>query len=182
MWWNDGNGTWFCQAPRKAPRSPAAWPPPLDTSSLLWSTAAHRLPASPRAGWAPGGDSRSACPSKEQTGAGAGADGRTEAQPRSAPAPPASGRAALPQPVRQVDRFKLRSHRLSSFIQRDRCTQGRCPVVSWKGPGPRSFPRVAASPQVALLAIIPLPPTTSTLPLGEECEHRSGGADVSPGP
>lgn len=99
-----------------------------------------------------------------------------------APAPPASGRAALPQPVRQVDRFKLRSHRLSSFIQRDRCTQGRCPVVSWKGPGPRSFPRVAASPQVALLAIIPLPPTTSTLPLGEECEHRNGGADVSPGP
>lgn len=99
-----------------------------------------------------------------------------------APAPPASGRAALPQPVRQVDRFKLRSHRLSSFIQRDRCTQGRCPVVSWKGPGPRSFPRVAASPQVALLAIIPLPPTTSTLPLGEECEHRNGGADGSPGP
>lgn len=99
-----------------------------------------------------------------------------------APAPPASGRAALPQPVRQVDRFKLRSHRLSSFIQRDRCTQGRCPVVSWKGPGPRSFPRVAASPQVALLAIIPLPLTTSTLPLGEECEHRNGGADVSPGP
>lgn len=99
-----------------------------------------------------------------------------------APAPPALGRAALPQPVRQVDRFKLRSHRLSSFIQRDRCTQGRCPVVSWKGPGPRSFPRVAASPQVALLAIIPLPPTTSTLPLGEECEHRNGGADVSPGP
>lgn len=129
-----------------------------------------------------GGGSRSACPSKEQTGAGAGADGRTGAQPRSAPAPPASGRAALPQPVRQVDRFKLRSHRLSSFIQRDRCTQGRCPVVSWKGPGPRSFPRVAASPQVALLAIIPLPPTTSTLPLGEECEHRNGGADVSPGP
>lgn len=99
-----------------------------------------------------------------------------------APAPPALGRAALPQPVRQVDRFKLRSHRLSSFIQRDRCTQGRCPVVSWKGPGPRSFPRVAASPQVALLAIIPLPPTTSTLPLGEECEHRNGGADGSPGP
>lgn len=42
MWWNDGNGTWFCQAPRKAPRSPAAWPAaphrtaPLDTS-LLWT-------------------------------------------------------------------------------------------------------------------------------------------------
>lgn len=26
MWWNDGNGTWFCQAPRKAPCSTAAWP------------------------------------------------------------------------------------------------------------------------------------------------------------
>lgn len=151
----------------------------------LFSALEHRSPppaSLPEGGVGAWGGSRSACPSKEQTGAGAGADGRTGAQPRSAPAPPASGRAALPQPVRQVDRFKLRSHRLSSFIQRDRCTQGRCPVVSWKGPGPRSFPRVAASPQVALLAIIPLPPTTSTLPLGEECEHRNGGADVSPGP
>lgn len=50
MWWNDGNGTWFCQAPREAPlccsiadASSLLWTTPTpaaDTSSLLWTTLA----------------------------------------------------------------------------------------------------------------------------------------------
>lgn len=56
----------------------------------------------------------------------------------------------MPQPVRKADRFKLRNHRLSSF-KGNRYTQGICPIVSWKSPGPRSFSQVVANPEVVLL-------------------------------
>lgn len=71
----------------------------------LFSALEHRSPppaSLPEGGVGAGEGSRSACPPKEQTRAGAGVDGHTGAQP-----------------VRKVDRFKLRSHRLSSFIQRE---------------------------------------------------------------
>lgn len=168
MWWNDGNGTWFCQAPRKAPRSPAAWPPPLDTSSLLWSTAAHRLPASPRAGWAPGRVLGVPAPPRSRQGlewAWRGTPGQATLRTRTS-CLGRSRHAPASEKGRQVQAQKPSS--VCFHSEGTGTPEPYVPLFHGRVPAQGHFPKWQLTPKVVLLVTYP----TATCPL--DASNRGG--------
>lgn len=169
MWWNDGNGTWFCQAPRKAPCSPAAWPATAATATTAGHLSAleHRSPPparptspslnSQRAG---GREPRRICTQVEM-----GMEKHSGASLSSVSTSPTQDgvpypRSSLDANQRATARSELRNHsRIFFHSKGTRCTLGVWPIASWKGPCPRSFSEVAADPKGNSYYLRPLPPT-----------------------